>query len=335
MKVIKVVNHHPNEFISPIFLVPKKTPGEYRMILNLKKLNESIPYHHFKMDTFESVLKLIKPGCYMALIDLRHAYYSVFIAEEDQVKLRFQKSDVIYQYQCLPNGISFAPRIFTKIMKPVYVSLRLRGYTNSGYIDDSLLAESTFDECKENVQETVSLMTDVGFMIHKEKSVLIPTRQITFLGNQIDSENMVVTLPIQKVLTLQHECLDLFYKHTVTIKVVARVLDLMVSSFWALRKSKGDFSSKMIVTDSIRLELKWWIDNLSSQKRVIDHGNLDLVITSDASKLGWAGICENHEIGGRWSEEDVPHHINYLELLAATLSVKAFCRERQNIHVQI
>ena len=69
MKVIKIVEHDRNEFISPIFLVRKKNPGEYRMILNLKKLNESIPYRHFKMDTFESVLKLIKSGCSMASID--------------------------------------------------------------------------------------------------------------------------------------------------------------------------------------------------------------------------------------------------------------------------
>ena len=37
LKVIKEVEHHPNEYISPIFLVSKKD-GEYRMILNLKEL---------------------------------------------------------------------------------------------------------------------------------------------------------------------------------------------------------------------------------------------------------------------------------------------------------
>ena len=36
--VIKEVEHHPEEFISPIFVIPKKD-GEYRMILNLKELN--------------------------------------------------------------------------------------------------------------------------------------------------------------------------------------------------------------------------------------------------------------------------------------------------------
>lgn len=82
------------------------------MIPNLKKLNEFIPYHHFKMDTFESALKLVKPGCYISSVNLKH--YSVFIAKEDQVNLRFKFGCHLYQYCALPNGISFAPKIFSK-----------------------------------------------------------------------------------------------------------------------------------------------------------------------------------------------------------------------------
>ena len=81
------------------------------MILNLKELNKSIVYHHFKMDTFEAALKLVKPNTFFASVDLRHAYYSVPIAEEHQIKLRFEHLGTIYQYVCLPNGISCAPRI--------------------------------------------------------------------------------------------------------------------------------------------------------------------------------------------------------------------------------
>ncbi|XP_053400697.1 uncharacterized protein LOC128557387 [Mercenaria mercenaria] len=305
------------------------------------------------MDTFESILRLVSPDCFMASVDLQDAYYSVFIAEEDQVKLRFEHRGILYQYQALPNGISFAPRLFTKLMKPIYASLRVRGYKNSGYIDDSFLSGNTFLECEQNVKDTVSLMSDVGFMINKKKSVLIPTRKITFLGNDIDSEKMVVTLPQKKVFTLLEECKQLHRKSKVSIQNVARVLGLMVSSFsavefghlfyrkiekekiQALKNSKGDFSSKMYVTDEMRTELKWWIDNLSSQERVIDHGNADLVIVTDASSFGWAGICENQEIGGRWTTAEAGHHINYLELLAASLSVKAFCMHKKNIHVQV
>jgi hypothetical protein len=41
------------------------------MILNLKKFNEFVPYHHFKMDTFEIALKLINKNTFMASVDLR------------------------------------------------------------------------------------------------------------------------------------------------------------------------------------------------------------------------------------------------------------------------
>ena len=49
------------------------------MILNLKKLNQYASKIHFKMDTLNTVIKLIEKDCYMASIDLKDAYYSVSI----------------------------------------------------------------------------------------------------------------------------------------------------------------------------------------------------------------------------------------------------------------
>ena len=70
--VLIEVKNDEEQFLSPIFLRPKPN-GEYRMILNLKKFNEFVPYHHFKMDTFEIALKLINKNTCMASVDLRHA----------------------------------------------------------------------------------------------------------------------------------------------------------------------------------------------------------------------------------------------------------------------
>ena len=71
--VIKHSHHEPGEFISTIFLRPK-SDGTYRMILNLKEVNKSVEHHHFKMDTLDTVTKMIKPGCYMASVELKDAY---------------------------------------------------------------------------------------------------------------------------------------------------------------------------------------------------------------------------------------------------------------------
>lgn len=71
-EVLQVTNRVPDGFISNIFIRPKKD-GAFSMILNLKPLSRFVDYHHFKMDTFRIALKLIRPGCFMASVDLKDA----------------------------------------------------------------------------------------------------------------------------------------------------------------------------------------------------------------------------------------------------------------------
>ena len=52
-QVIKRSTHETGEFISPVFLRPRKS-GKLRLKLNLKKLNENMRPIHFKMDTIRS-----------------------------------------------------------------------------------------------------------------------------------------------------------------------------------------------------------------------------------------------------------------------------------------
>ena len=73
---ISETTHCPGEYISTVFLCPKKDGG-YRLILNLKNLNDHVQYQHFKMDTLQSAIRLMTPNCYMAQIDLSDACYSV------------------------------------------------------------------------------------------------------------------------------------------------------------------------------------------------------------------------------------------------------------------
>jgi hypothetical protein len=103
------------------------------MVLNLKRLNNFIPYKHFKMETFENYLTIISKGTYMASVDLRHAYYSITcikIAEEQQKYLRFTSctwDNKIFQFTCLENGVSEGPKLFTKLLKPVYCKVTKYG----------------------------------------------------------------------------------------------------------------------------------------------------------------------------------------------------------------
>ena len=46
---IQETNSSEGEFLSNIFLVPKKDGGQ-RPVINLKALNHFVPYEHFKME---------------------------------------------------------------------------------------------------------------------------------------------------------------------------------------------------------------------------------------------------------------------------------------------
>ena len=63
-------------------------------------------------------------------------------------------------------GLTTSPRVFTKIMKPVFAHLRARGFISSAYIDDSCLQGTSRSECQNNVVATVELMDSLGFDIH-------------------------------------------------------------------------------------------------------------------------------------------------------------------------
>ena len=71
-------------------------------------------YWHFKMDNLSTVLNMVRQDCYMTSIDLADAYYTVTVFCMDQKYLLVQLEGKLSKYTCLPNGLSSAPRIFTK-----------------------------------------------------------------------------------------------------------------------------------------------------------------------------------------------------------------------------
>ena len=195
--VIRESLHEEGEFISPIFLVPKP-PDSFRLILNLKKLNEFVPCVHFKMETINSILTMITPGCYMAKIDIKDAYYSIPILPEHQKYLKFFFRGKLYQFTCLPNGLSSGPRKFTKLLKPTLSFLRKLLIAIAAYIDDLFTCSSSFKKCEFNVKRCVEVLDSLRFIVHPEKSVFVPTKCIEYLGFIINSENMTISLSDRK-----------------------------------------------------------------------------------------------------------------------------------------
>ena len=350
--VLEETDPSHGQYVSTIFLRRKKN-GSYRLILNLKGLNESIEYQHFKMESLTCAIQLMKKNCYMASIDLTDAYYTVPVAVEHRKYLRFFWRNRLFQYTCLPNGLASAPRYFTKLLKPVYSTLRSQGYLNVGYIDDSYLQGDSKTECSINILTTQNLFESLGFLINLEKSVLQPCQKLTFLGFILDSVNMKVFLTTEKAEKVILACQQLLNKNAASIREVAQVIGLLVSSLpavqygplyyrsleidknTALQQNYGNYEATMTLSSESRDDISWWVTNLPTAFKHVTTGNPAIEITTDASKLGWGAFCNGQSAQGMWSPIEKQKHINELELLAAYFGLKSFLPLLKGKHVCI
>ena len=129
-------------------------------------------------------------------------------------------------------GLSSSPRIFTKVLKPVFAALRSQyGHNCSGYIDDSFYTKDTNETCQESTLHAVDLFTKLGFVGHPTKSSLIPSQKLEFLGFLLNSQSMTVSLipkKIAKVITL---CQKYLGNREFPIREIASLIGTLVGTF--------------------------------------------------------------------------------------------------------
>lgn len=347
--VLKLVEEHDEQWVSNIFLRPKPN-GKFRMILDLTELNKIVKYEHFKMFNLKTALDLIEPGMWMASADLTDAYYSVTIIKSQRKLLRFRLGNDLLEYQVLPNGLSPGPRIFTKLLKPIYAKLGEMGYIGFPYLDDSFVIGTSADECKGAISVLVGTLKKLGFKVNKQKSVLTPTQCLTFLGFEIDSVRMYVSLTEDKKQKMLNVIKEITESNELKIRQVAGLIGLMVAyapaveyggihfkclerdKIKALKRSKGNFEDIMWISERGYNDITWWGNNLDNPRK-IRREEPDVELFTDASHQGWGAHTGSSQTGGRWHPGELTH-INALELRAIAFGLKSLCRER-NIHIRI
>lgn len=74
------------------------------------------------------------------------------------------------QFHCLFNGLTLAPRTFTKILKPVFSALRKEDCSIMDYLDDTFLMGHIFNENTNAVLASSKLISNLWFLIHPDQS---------------------------------------------------------------------------------------------------------------------------------------------------------------------
>ena len=229
--------------LSPIGLVAKKPPPGskihgWRMIQHLSyPLGSSInsfidpQLATVQYTSFDKVLGTISKlgkGAEMARMDIVSAFRLLILHPDEFVLFGFRFQDNFYFQKALPMGCSAACALFEKFSCFLEWLVRFQSHKESieHYLDDFLLAgEARSGECLHLMNNFRTICSDIGVPLAEEKT-LGPSCIMTFLGLEIDTLEMVIRIPQDKLTEVKGK-LELTIKKR---KITLRDLQSLVGS---------------------------------------------------------------------------------------------------------
>jgi len=349
--------------ISPLGVIPKKhTPGKWRLIVDLSSpkdfsINDGIPKEFCSLsyvsvdDVAKHVLEL-GPGTRMAKVDIRSAYRHVPVHPDDRPLLGMQWRGHTYVDKALPFGLRSAPKIFNSIADALEWVIKSRGVARvDHYLDDFItVGDPSQDTCAGNLQTILDVCRELGITVAVEKCEG-PTCCIIYLGIEIDSVEMEMRLPQEKLARLaetikqwrgrkactKRELLSLIGQLSHACKVV-KPGRVFLSRMIRLSTVAKQLDHHVRLNQAFRSDLEWWFRFLSKWNGVLliwDDQQPSYVVTSDASgSWGCGAFWQSQWFQVQWPENFPSFHITVKELIPLVIAAAVWGRQWGKQHVQ-
>ena len=294
------------------------------------------------MTTLSDVRMALPAGVYTCSVDLADAYWHVPVNPRFQPFLGFKLGSQRFQFQVMPFGLNIAPRIFTKITKPIVEELRSRGVFVVVYLDDWLVWAPSKYLCNLHTNILLEVLQRRGFKVNHSKSRLVPSQSFKWLGVHWDTRSSRVSLPEEKVISLSRDLSRFFNRISISRRDLERVLGKLQFAALvdpigkALLKSVNLFlrsfanqrwrDRKVPFPQALRTSLRRWLrPGVLTQSVPFRPPPVSFTIFTDASRQGWGAHSSGGDsLRGRWSLKFAKFHINILELIAVFLALRKF-----------
>ncbi len=298
-----------------------------------------------KYQTVQEATELLTPNGYLAKVDLKSAYRSVKISEKSRRATGLQwtfagDSKPTYMVDhALPFGARLAPWIFTRITQAVRRMMLRRGFMVVVLLDDFLLLESTKKRCQLALETLLQLLRKLGFAISYSK-VVSPTQKLCFLGINICTVTLTLSLPTDKVVKFMDLLKDFSVRKRASLRqmqslagrlnwasqvvrggrtYLRRVLDLM--------KPLREPHHKVLLGAGFQADIQWWINYLqvfNAKPIGVDQVPIKHVHLDASSVAG--GYYHDDDWGLTVWNCDAPAvqnlHINDKEIMAGVLAAR-------------
>ncbi len=196
-------------------VIPKRHQvGKWRLILDLSypehaSVNDAISkslcsLQYASIDDAARIVSELGPGTELAKIDIAHAYRNVPVHPADRHLLGMMWEGKTYIDSVLPFGLRSAPKIFCAISDALEWILFAKGVSAClHYIDDFLtFGHPGTSQCASNLNMLTSSCHELGLPLAEEK-IEGPATVLTFLGIELDTKQMLMRLPQEKLARLK------------------------------------------------------------------------------------------------------------------------------------
>jgi Reverse transcriptase (RNA-dependent DNA polymerase) len=338
-----------------LFLVPKKTPDAWRGCLDMRPVNDHVVKEHFKMEGLHTVRQLLRRDDWLTTVDITDAYPHLAVAPSHRRFMRFVWRGVHFEYAAMCFGLTSAPRLWTKLMRPVVTYLRAQGVRLVVYLDDLCILARSREESVRHTQMVVDLFAQLGLLL-SPKSALEPSRAREFLGMTVDSHRMMLRVPPAKVQAV-HKAVRATLRGAATGSLTVRQLAGLLGKLNAVgaavapqrlrcrellalkneafgRQARWD--AKVTLNSLAHGELNWWLECLGDWNgRTVLPQRPRYRVTTDASHHGWGAWTGRRNARGFWSRAEAGMSNNGRELKAAVLGVLSYREKLRGQVVEI
>ena len=224
---------NPPSVVNPLS-VSVQPNGKKRLILDLRHVNKHVWKEKIKFEDYRTALQYIEKQGYMFSFDLKSGYHHIDIHSSQFEFLgfswNFKGKTRHYVFTVLPFGISSAPYIFTKVMRVLVKYWRLQGISIVVYLDDGWSYNDKEECCRLHALLVKADIISSGFVPNKDKSIWIPTKNLTWLGFIWNLRDGHLEIPQKKLDRLKERISELQeILPFVSARQLARVVGLIIS----------------------------------------------------------------------------------------------------------
>lgn len=293
-----IVEPSRSNYAAPVFLIPKKQKGEYRFLVDYRKLNDETVSDKHPIPRADDLFRALEGARFFSSMDMAQGYFQLPVRQQDREKTAFITDFGLFQFKKLMQGWKNSAPIFQRTINNIFSDYMYR--TMIAYLDDICCFGKNFEESYDRLEQIFERLEEAGLKLRTDKCFFFNS-QIDLLGQKVSKDGLmpleknieaIINFPIpQKVKDVRAFVgLTSYYRRYIRnfAKIAGPLTGLTKKEntfYWGKEQDRAfEILKQAIISAPVLAHFE---------------EGLPIFVTTDASLEGLAGILEQESIEGK------------------------------------